>query len=54
MKKLYVIRREDVFAAIGKRELNSESILEAGSIWVTVALTDEERTKYQSFPISLN
>ena len=50
MKKLYVIRREDVFIAIAKGQLPHGSTVEAGSIWVTVALTDDERNKY-TFPI---
>lgn len=50
MKKLYLIRREDVFIAIAIGELSSDSVLECGSIWGIVSLNDDEKNKY-SFPI---
>ena len=51
MKKLYVIRREDVFVAIAQGKLNPNSIMKAGTIWCDVAMTDEEKMNYP-FPIS--
>jgi hypothetical protein len=42
MKKLYIVRREDAF----KIGFPQSAIMEAGSIWVTVALTDSERASY--------
>lgn len=55
MKKLlYVIRREDYFEAFMLGQLTYETqIFDAGSIWMTVFLTDEEREKYTTFPICL-
>ena len=51
MKKLYVIRREDIFNAIAANQLPSNQLLQVGSIWAVVELTESERKNY-SFPIS--
>lgn len=51
MKKVYVIRTEDVFVAIAQNKLNPKAIMQAGSIWCDVAMTDEEKALYP-FPIS--
>ena len=50
MKKLYLIRRQDLFPAWS--QIPFGSILEAGSIWMTVSFTDVERDAY-TFPISI-
>lgn len=42
MKKLYIVRREDAF----KIGFPQSAIMEAGSIWMRVALTDSERASY--------
>jgi hypothetical protein len=52
MKKLYLIRTEDFFTAMARGEIPEDCIREAGTIWITLALTDEERNKY-TFPIDL-
>jgi hypothetical protein len=49
-KKLYLIRRQDVFEAMTKKELNNNCFFSVGALWAEVFLTDEEKTKY-SFPI---
>ena len=51
MKKLYVILREHVFTAIANGQLPESCICEAGTIWVTVQLTDKERAAY-TYPIT--
>jgi hypothetical protein len=52
MKKRYTIRRKDFFNAMASGALPQDcSILYAGSLWMEVALTDEERAAY-TFPIS--
>jgi hypothetical protein len=53
MKRLYLIRTEDIFEAIKIGQFSPDKVfLEVGSIWATVDLTDDERSKY-TFPISL-
>jgi hypothetical protein len=50
MKRLYLIRREDVFEAIAKGFIKDGDLLECGSIWGIVGFTDEEKKNYP-FPI---
>jgi hypothetical protein len=51
MKKLYVIRRQDVFEAIANNSLPNSGFHHIGSLWVIVELTQQQRDQYQ-FPIS--
>jgi hypothetical protein len=51
MKKLYVIRRQDVFDAIGNNSLPNSGFHHIGSLWVIVELTQQQRNQYK-FPIS--
>jgi len=51
MKKLYVIRRQDVFEAIANNTLSNSGFHHIGSLWVIVELTQDQRNQYK-FPIS--
>jgi len=46
MIKLYIIRRQDIFEAIGKKQLPDRPFIQCGSIWAFVHLTLDERQKY--------
>ena len=48
MKKLFIIRREDVFLAIAKGI--TLELGEAGSLWCSVRMSLDERANYP-FPI---
>jgi len=51
MKKLYVIRTQDLFNAIATNQLPIDpQFSHIGTIWTDVFLTDEERNNYK-FPI---
>lgn len=50
MKKLYVIRTQDFFEAQTRGQIPEGSIMRAGSLWMDLALTEEEKNKY-TFPI---
>jgi hypothetical protein len=50
---LYVIRREDFFKASSEGYIPEERLLEAGSIWITIPLTEDEARSYP-YPICLN
>lgn len=50
MKKLYLIRREDFFQALAENNLPDDCVSLAGSIWMSVRLTEEEKAKYK-YPI---
>lgn len=52
MRKLYLIRREDFFAAVAKGQMPADALHDAGPIWCQVLFTEEEKANY-SFPISL-
>ncbi len=49
--KLYVIRRIDFWEAIAGKMIPEGRISEAGTLWITLFLTPEEKAKY-TFPIS--
>lgn len=46
MKKLYIIRRIDFFDAQLKGQIPEGSLMQMGTLWCTLALTDEEAEKY--------
>lgn len=50
MKKLYIIRRQDFFDALLKGQIPEGCIMGVGSLWMDLALTEEEKNKY-TFPI---
>lgn len=51
MNKVYVIRREDYFRAVSLGQLSlNVRILWAGTIWMQILLTEEEKSRY-TFPI---
>jgi hypothetical protein len=50
MREIYTIRREDYFKARGEGKLPADCVLSAGSIWILVTLTPEERSAYP-YPI---
>jgi len=47
--KIYLIRREDFFKSI----FSYAFLITAGSLWITIAMTDEQRKAYP-YPITLN
>ena len=53
MKKLYVIRTEDFFKANSEGYIPEGRMMQAGTIWIELVLTDEEAKRYP-YPISLN
>jgi hypothetical protein len=50
MKKLYIIRTQDLFEAQAKGQIPEGSIRQAGTLWAYLKLTKEEKNKY-TFPI---
>jgi len=50
MKKLYITLRQDFFLAMALNQIPEDCKLQAGSLWMVLALTDDEKAKY-TFPI---
>lgn len=50
MKRLCIIRREDFFEALALGQIPEDCNLQAGNLWCSLALTNEEQSAY-SFPI---
>jgi len=49
--KLYLIRRQDFFVALGKGQLPQDiKVSEAGSLWMQIFLTQEQKENYP-YPI---
>jgi hypothetical protein len=47
MAKRYTIHTADFFTAVGKGELSIDvPILYAGTLWMDILLTDEQKSKY--------